>query len=151
MTPVELLKRLGLDSVEKSGRLEMLCPFHADTNPSSGFYLNTERFYCYACELSLDVPGFYAKFKGIPRADAMYEVGEGKAKIINRALVLRLVKSWNSFIEQQKLPRLVRGKWDEKCEEGLWEYEQGLIGEVEVTERINELKLEVERSVCMKE
>jgi len=65
LTPAKLLGMVGIEHQEKSNRLQLLCPFHDDTNPSAGFYLDTERFYCFTCDLSLDLVGFYAKLKGI--------------------------------------------------------------------------------------
>jgi len=74
LTPETLLAMLGIDYAEKTNRLSMLCPWHDDTDPSSGFYLDTQRFFCFSCELTLDMPGFYAKMKEVPRQDAQREL-----------------------------------------------------------------------------
>jgi len=65
MTPVDLLNLMGLDFIERPNRLSLCCPFHHDTDPSSGFYLDTELFHCFACELTIDMTRFYAKYNEI--------------------------------------------------------------------------------------
>jgi len=89
MTPAQLLVQLGLSYREKSNRLEMLCPFHDDTNPSAGFYLDTHKFFCYTCTLSLDMTGFYAKHKGITREEALRVVQEKERKPLDRMALAR--------------------------------------------------------------
>lgn len=74
LTPESLLNLLGVEYAEKTNRLSMLCPWHDDTDPSSGFYLDTQRFFCFSCELTLDLVGFYSKFKEVPRQDAQREL-----------------------------------------------------------------------------
>ena len=64
------LDQCGIDYVEKTGRLSILCPFHDDTDPSSGFYLDTELFHCFACGLTLPPDRFYARLREISIEEA---------------------------------------------------------------------------------
>lgn len=74
LLPKELLDKLGIRYREMSNRLLICCPFHGDRNPSSNFYHSTGLFHCFACGLTLDVVGFYAKFREMPRARAEFEL-----------------------------------------------------------------------------
>jgi len=74
LIPETLLNLLGVEYTEKTNRLSMLCPWHDDTDPSAGFYLDTQRFFCFSCELTLDMAGFYARFKEVPYHDALREL-----------------------------------------------------------------------------
>lgn len=65
ITPAGLLNSLGIGYSERTNRLAICCPFHHDTDPSSGFYLDTQLFHCFACELTLDMIGFYQRVKEI--------------------------------------------------------------------------------------
>jgi hypothetical protein len=67
---------LGVQASEKSGRLSLLCPFHDDNNPSASVYFDTERFYCFTCNLSLDFSQFAAKVQGVSVAAAAREMKE---------------------------------------------------------------------------
>jgi len=94
LSPETLLALLGVDYNEKTNRLSMLCPWHDDTDPSSGFYLDTQRFFCFSCELTLDLVGFYAKFKEVPRADAERELtkefgGIPAKRVVDRVALAR--------------------------------------------------------------
>ena len=73
-TPEEVLKLLGIDSSERTGRLMIHCPFHHDTDPSAGIYTDTQLFHCFACELTLDMVRFYAKAREITRHEAEDEL-----------------------------------------------------------------------------
>jgi len=66
----DFLDQCGIDYVEKTGRLSILCPFHDDTDPSSGFYLDTELFHCFACSLTLPPDRFYARLREISLKEA---------------------------------------------------------------------------------
>jgi len=77
LDPEDVLLRLGIDYQDKNNRLAIHCPFHHDTNPSSGIYEDTKLFHCFACELTLDLIGFYAKVKEIDRKQAMKELLDG--------------------------------------------------------------------------
>lgn len=81
--PAKLLDYLGINYIEKSGRLSMCCVFHHDTDPSSGFYLDTGLFHCYSCGYTFDDVKFYAKYKEIPYFEAERELDKifGDAKV----------------------------------------------------------------------
>jgi len=100
LSPRELLVRVGIPHQEKSNRLQLLCPFHDDTNPSAGFYLDTERFYCFTCDLSLDVIGFYAKFHGIPVRQARGQLVPGQLEESSPRRSMEWVQRKRSVIEQ---------------------------------------------------
>ncbi len=75
MTPEKILTLVGVPYTDKVSRLEIHCPFHHDVNPSAGFYRDTGRFWCFTCELLLDVAGFYARLRGIPYREAKRALG----------------------------------------------------------------------------
>ena len=76
----DVLLRLDLKYVDKGNRLEMLCPFHDDTRPSSGVYKDTQRFWCFSCNLLLNVAEFYAKYTGetLGKAESLIEKSYGE-------------------------------------------------------------------------
>jgi len=100
LSPETLLNLLGVEYAEKTNRLSMLCPWHDDTDPSSGFYLDTQRFFCFSCELTLDLVGFYAKYKEVPRQDAQRE----------------LEKEFGDLPEQRQVDRVYLARRQAPCE-----------------------------------
>lgn len=74
LTPKQLLDKLGLSYREMTNRLLLICPFHPDRNPSSNFYHSTGLFFCFSCELTLDIVSFYAKIKQMNRSRAEFEL-----------------------------------------------------------------------------
>jgi hypothetical protein len=62
VTPAQVLDLLGIDYIDRPGRLMFCCPHHHDTDPSVGFYEDTELAYCFACGYTLDPIGFYAAY-----------------------------------------------------------------------------------------
>ena len=143
ITPEGLLDLLGLDYIERPGRLQLCCPWHHDTDPSSGFYLDSNRWYCFSCDLTLNIIGFYAKYKEIPYKDAeralLREFGE--LPPIRQTDFVPMVKV---KVESERLLESVQGDFCEKArmEEDLdrllWLYEQGRIQaeELDISARI---------------
>lgn len=72
--PIPVLENLGIDYIDRPNRLAMCCVFHHDSDPSAGFYLDTELFHCFSCEITYDVVTFYAKYKEITRDEAYQEL-----------------------------------------------------------------------------
>lgn len=120
LTPKQLLDRLGLQYREMSNRLLLVCPFHPDRNPSSNFYYSSGLFFCFACELTLDVVSFYAKFKQLSRAKAEFELilTHGGVAEERRAdpIDLARVRHWGESLLVGK-----RGRVDRKCHASLGE------------------------------
>jgi len=84
MDPKGVLDLVGVYYLEKTNRLSLHCPFHHDTDPSAGIYLDTELFHCYACELTLDLIAFYARLKELNRFDATEELTSVLGKMKKR-------------------------------------------------------------------
>ena len=82
-TPRQVLDLLGIEYFERNNRLMMLCPFHDDTDPSSGFYEDTELWHCFACSFTFDPTKFYAQYQGIPynQAEADLERRFGERRV----------------------------------------------------------------------
>jgi len=110
ISPRELLVRVGIPHMEKSNRLQLLCPFHDDTNPSAGFYLDTERFYCFTCDLSLSVEAFYARFHSLSIKQARMQLTGGELEEISPKRSLDWVQRKRGGVEMilKELKGLVR-------------------------------------------
>jgi hypothetical protein len=67
----DVLKILGIDYQEKSGRLAFCCPTHADTDPSAALYLDTQLAHCFACGWTKPPILLYAMVQGTSRAEAV--------------------------------------------------------------------------------
>lgn len=84
VTPQALLTMLGIDYIERPNRLGFCCPFHHDTDPSAGFYLNTELAHCFSCGYTYDPYRFYQEFKKVNEdvaiRDLEKEFGERKER-----------------------------------------------------------------------
>lgn len=87
-TPRQVLDLLGLEYFERNNRLMMCCPFHDDTDPSSGFYEDTELFHCFACSYTFDPTRFYAKYQGIDynRAEQDLERRFGEKRVATASI-----------------------------------------------------------------
>lgn len=132
MSPKELLDKLGISYVERTSRLMMSCVFHHDTNPSSGFYTDTEKFFCFSCAISLDVPGFYAKYKEMPRAQALKDLGyshEPPAKYDKRKLNIVQLRAEGALSKKKELGRVEHAKLGERLDKITWAYEHNLLDE----------------------
>jgi len=101
------LDQCGIDYVEKTGRLSMLCPFHDDTDPSSGFYTDTELFHCYACSITYPPDRFYAKLREITVQEARKTTDkiwtENKRVVeADRTELLRMRNKGEALLQQQR-------------------------------------------------
>lgn len=71
LSPEAVLKLLGIEIFERSGRYMFCCPLHDDNDPSAGFYKDTELAFCYSCEYTYDPVQFYAACNEMRRAEAV--------------------------------------------------------------------------------
>lgn len=125
MSPRELLDRLGIEYVERTTRLMMRCVFHHDRSPSSGFYFDTEKFFCFSCELSLDIPGFYAKYREITRAQALMDLGytgDLEPKYDKRWADQTRVRAENALARKNTTNRVEHALLAERLDKILWLY-----------------------------
>lgn len=120
-----------MEYAEKTGRLQMLCPFHPDSTPSSGFYTSTELFHCFACEITLPPAVFYARYKDVSYADAQAFVESiwGTTKRHRPDLgaqYLRLRRSGERLLEERRSMHFKdHAKLAEALDKLLFKYERG--------------------------
>jgi len=139
LSPETLLDLLGVDYLEKTNRLSMLCPWHDDTDPSSGFYLDTERFFCFSCELTLDLVGFYARFKEVPRQDAERELtkefgGIPEKRVVDRVAMARRQAKAETQLKAARgaIPRKQHAFLGEQLDRALLFFERGHLDKEEL-------------------
>jgi len=101
------LDQCGIEFIEKTGRLSMLCPFHDDTDPSSGFYTDTELFHCFACSLTLSPDRFYAKLREISIQEARKTTdriwtNERKAEPLDLTELLRMRSKGEALLQAKR-------------------------------------------------
>lgn len=128
LSPKEVLDKLGISYRERSNRLVINCLFHHDTNPSSGFYLDTKLFHCYACELTLTTVDFYARVRGWTREQAEAEVGEVPPPAIDRLAVEVVRARGEGLLERMKgCSRKDHAFKAEQLEKIIWAYQRSQI------------------------
>ena len=139
LTPETLLDLLGVNYAEKTNRLSMLCPWHDDTDPSAGFYLDTQRFFCFSCELTLNMVGFYARFKEIPYPDSERELEKEfgiipAGRVVDRvALARRQAKSETRLLAARgAIGREQHAYLGEQLDRALLFFERGRLNEEEL-------------------
>jgi hypothetical protein len=66
---LEMVALLGLEDGRKG--LKILCPAHADTNPSCHLYVDQDRWQCFACGEGGDQLDLFAASQGLPLAEAI--------------------------------------------------------------------------------
>lgn len=127
-SPQEVLNALGIEYKERTNRLLLCCPFHHDTNPSSGFYLNTKLFHCFACEVSLDTVGFYAKVRGWTRVRTEQEIGERAPDPTDKnSIAVARAASESILAGLKTLSRIDHAQWADKFEKIVWAYQKAMI------------------------
>ena len=81
-TPRQVLSITGTEYLERNNRLMFCCPFHDDTDPSAGFYEDTELAHCFSCGYTLDPVAFYAAFNhGLESYKPHYQEAERDLEI----------------------------------------------------------------------
>jgi len=142
LTPEALLNLMGLSYIERPNRLSLCCPFHHDTDPSSGFYLDTRLFHCFACELTIDMAGFYAKYNeiswGAGRQALEREFGTiPKARKIDRVKLARhLAKAEKKLAARDRLGLERRHYLGELLDKISLAYQRGQIDESKLDKAI---------------
>jgi len=139
LSPETLLDLLGVEYVEKTNRLSMLCPWHDDTDPSSGFYLDTKRFFCFSCELTLNMVGFYARFKEVPYPDAERELEKEFGilpadRVVDRVAIARRQSKAEGQLETARgaIGRADHAYLGEQLDRALLFFERGHLSEEEL-------------------
>lgn len=66
---LEMVEHLGLEEGRKGARI--LCPFHADSDPSCYLYVDQDRFACFSCNETGDQLDLAAGVMGLPLAQAI--------------------------------------------------------------------------------
>lgn len=149
LTPKQLLDQLGVPYRERVNRLQLCCPFHGDTNPSAGFYFSTGLFFCYACELTLDVVGFYAKFKSMPRERADVELvtiygGVVEERSSDPLQIARVRYNGELLLAERKdLPRKEHAALAEKLDKILYAFEHKLITDNQLDGAVSRLYIKI--------
>jgi CHC2 zinc finger len=66
---LEIVELIGLAEGRKGTKI--LCPGHADTDPSCHLYVDQDRFQCFVCDAGGDQLDLFALSQGLPLADAI--------------------------------------------------------------------------------
>ena len=138
MTPEKVLELVGIDFIERPNRLAVCCPFHHDTDPSAGFYLDTELFHCFACGITDDVVRFYGRLRDLNYREAREELekefGEYKPKERPSPTVLRRERRRGEEALRgiRHLPMERHAKFGEALDTILLRFERGAIGQGEL-------------------
>jgi len=61
----KFLKRVGISYLEKGSRLQVLCPFHNDSQASSAVYESSGLFHCWVCGSTMGLETFQARVQGM--------------------------------------------------------------------------------------
>lgn len=135
LTPKLLLEGLGIRYIDRPNRLGFCCPFHNDTDPSAGFYQDTQLAHCFSCSYTLDMVGFYARWHGFNRADAEVDLKRSFGLDIPEREIINTMPSAKARVLAEKKLFELKGKLDfrhhaalgEKLDKIILVYERGLI------------------------
>ena len=72
----DVLARYGIALPGASLHRMACCPFHEDTHPSMGVFLDTNRFFCFRCGAKGDVLDLIQRLEGIPFREAVTRLGD---------------------------------------------------------------------------
>lgn len=150
ITPKMLLDQLGLDYIERPNRLSMRCPFHHDTHPSAAFYDSTQLFYCYACQIALDMVSFYARLKEVPRNEAALEVERlfgsvPERRQVDSVLLLRTRTRAEKLLgEHRELGILKHASLGELLDKIVYAFERGQVNEDQLDRAVRKWYSKVE-------
>jgi DNA primase len=133
-TPADILNRLGIEYLPKSGRLAFRCPIHDDHDPSAAFYLDTNLGHCFSCGYTLDPIQFYAKVTGKTRAQAIRDLErtfgeiEQAVRSVDPILLARSRRAGERHLQTLRhLPRREHAKKGETLDRILLAYERGQV------------------------
>ena len=151
--PAGILDLLGVDYIERPNRLAMCCPWHHDTDPSSGFYLDSELWFCFACELTLTMSGFYAKMRDVSEQEALEELEKvfsvvPERKKLNRPLLARVRYKGEGLLKEVRndFDRRLHAYFGEQLDRLLLLVEKGRISEEDVDKHLEIWYNKVNRS-----
>jgi len=134
LTPQQVLDKLGIEYLERPNRLGLRCPFHDDNKPSASIYLDTLGFYCFTCQLPLDLINFYAKVRETTYQEAVLEIGDVKDQFkpkLNHQLILSIRTRAELILNNLKsiITASEHGHLAEAVDEMLWNYSNRKITE----------------------
>lgn len=103
---LQAIEYYGLGPIKKGSRYWILCPFHADKNPSMAIY--DEAYHCYGCGAHGDVIDFVARYFNLTALEAVEKLAndfsirlsgikpnkEIQKKVIQRQKIDKLYKSY---------------------------------------------------------
>lgn len=75
-TLVEILERHGVAVVGSGPRRTARCPFHDDQSPSLSVYLDSNRYYCFACGASGDAISLVQRIDGLDFREAVARLNQ---------------------------------------------------------------------------
>lgn len=133
LTPGVILDLLGVDYIERPNRLAFCCPHHHDTDPSAGFYLDTELAHCFSCDYTLDVVGFYAKYKDLDRSRAERDLEKEFGTLPKRRFIDYMSLARARAKAERRLEKLrpkglkIHAQYGELLDKVLLAYERGQI------------------------
>lgn len=108
LTPERLLSDLGIPYAQRTNRLSLCCVFHHDKTPSASFYLDTQLYFCFGCEMVKTMVGFYAKYKELSKDRAEQEL----EKIYGMVPEQREIDRYSLTKERLKAEEVLKGKKD---------------------------------------
>ena len=92
---LEVVELIGLADSRKG--LKILCPAHADTNPSCHLYVDQDRWQCFACGEGGDQLDLFATSQGLPLAQAI-------AALATEAGIVWQQREWGDRREREPSP-----------------------------------------------
>lgn len=102
---LQAIEYYGLNPIKKGSRYWILCPFHADKNPSMAIY--DEAYHCYGCQAHGDVIDFTARYFNLTPLEAVeklsYDFG------IPLLGIKPNKKIQKKIIQRQKIDKLYKG------------------------------------------
>jgi hypothetical protein len=79
-------------------KLEVLCPFHSDTNPSGVIDSNSGQFHCWSCKVSTSIYGFLSKKTNKPKKQLYFDINGKFAKTDNVPTNIRDIERFHDRI-----------------------------------------------------
>ena len=122
MNVENLLTDMNVEYFQTGGRYMTCCPFHNDTNPSCGIWIDSGYFKCFACGEEGSFAEFMAEVEGIPITQAV-------RRLRRQDSISNLENSIQQHLDHTE-KKLKYFKWSSFCstyplvvhEAGAWEY-----------------------------
>ena len=120
-----LLDEMGVEYYQTGERFMVCCPFHNDTNPSCGIWVDSGYFKCFACDEEGNFAEFMSEVEGI-------SLREARRKVRGQDSISDLEDSLREYLDQTE-KELKYFKWSSFCatyppvipETRAWEYLKG--------------------------